>query len=483
MMFHKVPVEASARGLTYEISDPDWIVFSVSKKGVRKIIKSSKDGRVWIAGERYMIYDVAKLAGIDPKSWPDDDRRWYEHEMISDGLGYRYRQFYDGQVQKMNQYGDVSYQEWVKNPNGYYTVKIASKDVRVHQLMGMTPFIPKPKDMHDDWTMHHIDNDKSNNHAWNLEWASPEKQAKERRPREHHSIQSCPVIGTALHDVKLKDGTVIRKGEDTRRFESAIEAADAIVDGERKRISMCITDKQTSHADFTWRTSSNDEDLADEMFKTIGKNERYERLVSIFGRLKQAFHNGYTKIMYAKDVRTDRDQEETNSYPRIDIKENDKTLRKLFHRVVVELFFGTIPKTIMIDGKKHRLVVDHIDDDKQNARLDNLQLLTQQENMQKRHMKEYMTSVASAIDGKYECSYKKRIDAIEHVKDEYPEATLVELNKYVNTPNEIYGRTWIRAHFEPSSKCSIGSAIDLDHVDTHITVTYPCTTTGIQGVE
>ncbi|ABT14723.1 hypothetical protein NY2A_B324L [Paramecium bursaria Chlorella virus NY2A] len=458
MMFVPISDKESKSGLTYEISKEHWTVISITKTGTRRVLKPNKSGRVKIAGKLMLIYNVAELAGLNPKSWPDDDRRWYEHDMTSDI--YRYRQFYDGQVQKMDRHGDVSYQNWTKTPDGYYTVSIAGKDVRVHQLMGTTSFIPKPKNMPKNWTIHHIDNVKSNNHAWNLEWASPKKQREEQRSMEQHRIVSCPVIGTALRDVMLKDGTMIRKGEDTQIFESATEAADAIVCGCRSLISRCINNcKLKSHAKFTWRTPPSDEDLVGEVFKSIGKNDRSERLVSIFGRFKQAFHNGYTKIMFAKDTLSEREQEEKDSYPYINIDTNTKQ----FHRVVVEKFFGTLPKTIVIDGKKHRLVVDHIDDDRQNARLDNLQLLTQRENMQKRYMKEYTTSVASAIKGKYERSYKTRIDAIDHVKDEYPKATLDELNEYVNTHNEIYGRSWIRAHFETSSKC----CVDVTRVDEH----------------
>lgn len=443
-MFHEVPGIVSKSNLRYEISD-EWVVVSISSKGVRKVLKPYA-GQVNLAGNSYKIYDVAKLARLEPKSWPDDElcHEWEELKSISDGFGFRYRMFKDARVQKMNQHGDVTYQEHTKKTDGYYTVSIAGKIVLIHQLMGETRFVPKPYGMPSNWTVHHIDNDPSNNHCDNLVWASPETQRKEQRPMETHRIVSCPVIGTALCDLTLVDGTMLNQGDDTQLFDNTCKAADAVVGGNRECISRCINSKQNSHANFTWKTPSNDEDFVNEVFKSIGSGIQYERFISNYGRVKYTFHNGYSKIIYAKDLLTERNQRESYKYPYIKI--DGKELK--FHRKVVELFFGKLPKTVEINGKTHHLIVDHIDDDKQNARLDNLQLLTNQENSKKRHLKKYTTSVSSSFEGRYE-NHATRLAAVEYVKNQgYPEATLGELNKYVNTPNKVYGRTWIRAHFE-----------------------------------
>ncbi|ABT14532.1 hypothetical protein PBCVNY2B_152R [Paramecium bursaria Chlorella virus NY2B] len=441
-MFVPVPDKVSERGLTYEISKEHWTIVSISKKGKRRVLKPHND-QVCIDGKIYKVYEIAKLAGLEPKPWPEDDREYEELKTISDIRGYRYRTFRNAQVQKMDQYGIVSYQEHTKHSNGYYKVAIARESISVHQMMGETRFVPKPPNMPSDWTVHHIDNDPSNNHCDNLVWASPKKQRDEQRPREQHRNDSCPVIAIALRDISLKDGTLLHKGED-KLFDNAYKAVESIISGNRGHISSCLNGRLTSHANFTWRTPLSDIDFDGEVFKSIGKNKDYERLISIFGRMKHVFTNGYTKIQYAKDIRTTREQRERDMYPIIWIDRNNV----LFHRVVVELFFGPIPKTIVIDGNTHRLVVDHIDDNKQNARLVNLQILTSQENSKKRHLKSYITSVASIYNKEYEY-HKTRNDAVEYVKNQgYPEATLDELNTYVNTPNKVYGRTWIRAHFE-----------------------------------
>ncbi|ABT14564.1 hypothetical protein NY2A_B165R [Paramecium bursaria Chlorella virus NY2A] len=447
-----IPDIVSKTGITYEISKENWTIVSVSTKGVRRVLKQNDSEYVKLVGKTYAIYDIAKLVGLGPKSWPDDvhHRSWEELKATSERYGYRYRTFLDGRVQKMDQHGNVSYQEHTKTPDGYYTVSIVGENVKVHQMMGETRFVSKPENMPSDWTVHHIDNDPSNNHCDNLVWASPEKQSKERRPREQQSIMSCPVIGTALRDITLSDGTMIRQGEDTQVFDNAYKATDAVVGGIRKSISVCINGKQTSHADFTWRTPPSDIEFDNEIFDIVGENNVYKRFVSTFGRMKQAFHNGYSKIMFAKDILTERQRRERDSYPKIKFNKNNI----LFHRVIIELFFGSLPKTIVIDEKTHRLVVDHIDDDKTNARLGNLQLLTQQENNKKRHLKTYTTSVASIYENKYEY-HKNRIEAIKYVRERgYPEATLEELNAclhltaHMNIPAKLYDRTWIRAHFE-----------------------------------
>ncbi|AGE56267.1 hypothetical protein PBCVNEJV1_345R [Paramecium bursaria Chlorella virus NE-JV-1] len=446
-MFHKVPGIISETGLTYEISD-DWTVVSIAIDGKRRILKAG-DGRVFLAKKPYMVYDVAKLAGLDRKAWSVTELEWEELDATSEGRGYRYRAFEDGTAQRMDQHGEETFQTWTKNSDGYFMVKIAGKKIGVHQMMGLTRFVPKPPDMPADWTVHHKNGYTKNNHYSNLVWASKVMQSKEQRPIEQHSIRSYPVFATALRDLVLINGEIIMEGE-TERFDNAYIAAAAIDGGNRGNISSCINGKLKDHAGFVWKTPPCDPDFDHELFESVGSGKQSERFVSTFGRLKYAFHNGYSKILFAGDTLTDRARRERDSYPFIGI--DGKDVR--FHRVVVEKFFGILPKTILIDGRNHQLIVDHVDDVKTNACIGNLQLLTQQENTQKRYLESYETSVASFFEGKYEY-HKTRASAIEHVKARgYPDATLEELNAAVqltadeNIPAELYGRKWIRAHFE-----------------------------------
>jgi hypothetical protein len=446
-MFRSIPGIEGSFGRTYKISK-DWIVFSIDKKGNMREIKEDKKGRVNISGKRYVIYELAKLVSLPPKEWPEDKREWEEIK-VDTALGFRYRAFEGGDVQSMNQHGKVLDKTLTKNSLGYMIVKINTKSIKVHQLMGETRFVPKPPNMPFDWTVHHKDKNRSNNHYTNLEWAPPDKQAKDKRPMEQPKITSYTIIATAQQDIVLANGTKIVKG-DTKLFDTTDIAVTATVGSDRGAISRCINGTLNTHAGFSWKTQLSDPEFQDEVFMSVGSGIQYERFLSAHGRIKYAFHHGYSKILEAEEMMSDRQRRETDVYPSIRI--NGKSV--CFHRQVVELFLGTFPTTIEIDGKKHRMIVDHIDDVKDNARLGNLQFLTQQENSQKRYLKSYMTSVASFVDGKYEKSHDTRAAAIEFIKTEYPNATLEELNAAIelmmsaNVPAKLYGRSWIRAHFE-----------------------------------
>lgn len=440
MEFKKIPDCISSKGYTYEISQ-DFIVRSISKKGVSKILKSehTKGSKVNISGKSRQLYDLAREAGWPAAEWPEDEREWEELSHVSDIKQFRYRIFDTSEVHSMDQYGRVKImtQTCDMTSGGYMSVSIAGNDLKVHQLMGMTRFVPMPAEADETWTIDHLYNNRKNNHADNLEWKSLSGQSKNRRQKEQSQIKSYPVIGTALDTIHI-NGNAIEKGY-SKQFDSADDAAKQI-DGKRRNISLCINDKRKSHAGFSWETPPNDVDLPGEMFYSVSLNPNYERLISLYGRIKYKFVCGYEKIVRAKNMITDRAQNETDTYPGLNI--NNKQLK--FHRAVLGIIID-IPTNI---------VVDHIDDIKTNARLGNLQLLTQSENIKKRHLKSYTSSVASFIDKKHEISHTNKESAIEYVRHRgYPDASLAELNielmflKICDIPAVIYGRTWFPAHF------------------------------------
>jgi hypothetical protein len=451
-MFVSIPDKTSAKGLTYEISNIDWTVRSISKKGVRKTINPDEYGRVRLAGKRYMVYDLAKLVDLPPKEWPEDKREWEELQDADTAHGLRYRMFVDGAGQSMDQHGKIVDMTATWNPSGYYTMMIYG-GTKVHNLMGLTRFVPKPSNMPPDWTVDHGDKDPGNNHADNLEWKSPSDQAKNRRPTEQPRIVSYAVIGTALRDLVLVDGYVVLEGENVY-FDTADLSVGAIVGGNSSKISRCVCGIQNSHAGFLWKTPLSDGEYPDELFESIGANVWYERSLSNAGRVKFEFHHGYSKIVMAAEMTTKRQRRETDEYPRIRV--GGKNVR--IHVKIVESFVGTFPKKIEIGDRDHKLVVDHIDDVKSNSRLGNLQLLTHQDNSQKRFLKSYTTSVASFVDGKFEKAHNTRAAATESVKGEYPDATLEELNAAIelmtagDVPAKLYGRSWIRSRFETTQR-------------------------------
>lgn len=79
--------------------------------------------------------------------------------MAADYVVNRYGQVWSF---KSNKYLTVNY----NNTGGYGRVKIGNKYVSVHRLVA-EKFIPNPDNLE---TINHIDEDKTNNHASNLEW-------------------------------------------------------------------------------------------------------------------------------------------------------------------------------------------------------------------------------------------------------------------------------------------------------------------------
>ena len=83
------------------------------------------------------------------------------------------------------------------------------------------------------------------------------------------------------------------------------------------------------------------------------------------GRIKKKDGSGYMRTYSS-----------TKGYLLLELTVNGKRIRTSIHRLIWEAFNGPIP-----DG----LTIDHIDNDKTNNRLDNLQLLTNAENNSKGH--------------------------------------------------------------------------------------------------
>jgi hypothetical protein len=443
MEFKPLPDVISKSGVTYEVAQ-DGSVRSISKRGKKKIIKHVCKGiskRVKIAGISQKIYDLVAASGWPCIDWPVDTRDW-EELSFDTSTGIRYRIFEDSEVQNMNQYGHVKSLIISKGNNGYMLTGFAGKVRKVHQLMGSVErWFPKPLDWNDTWTIHHKNNDPTNNHKENLEWASKQTQTKERRKTENSQITSCPVNGIALVDTTLKCGEVVKK-ECTKLFISIHDAAKRISNCHISGISACLNDNLKTHAGFVWKLLQSDYELPGEVFTSIGKNIQSERFISTHGRLKYAFHNGYSMIKSSDDMVTDRMKRETDKYPTIRVHGKNAT----FHRAILNLFIGDIPDDI---------VVDHIDDIKVNSRLGNLQILTKSENILKRHLQSYVMSVVSFVDKKHEKSHDTKKSAIEYLRNNgYPNAALEELEIVLNTmktenvPAVLYDRTWIPAHFE-----------------------------------
>lgn len=114
-----------------------------------------------------------------------------------------------------------------------------------------------------------------------------------------------------------------------------------------------------------------------EIFKTILNYPDYE--ISNFGRVKSLERKVSHKIygsMYVKEKILKNNIGTTGYYFVIlrDRKGNKKTIK--VHQLVAIAFLGHIPNG-------HKLVVDHIDNDKLNNNLSNLQIITNRQNSTK----------------------------------------------------------------------------------------------------
>jgi hypothetical protein len=243
-----------------------------------------------------------------------------------------------------------------KKYNGYMKAQVGGKQCLIHYLVAIS-FVPKPEDYDSTFTIDHIDhNDRLNNHASNLRWASTSTQTKNQRKKIRYQIDSLPVIATSL------DGIVVRK------FNSLREANTTIVGSDIRHISGCINGKRKQHMGYTWKTPESDPDIEGETWKLFNVVKQYKVCVSDHGRVSFNFNNGYIKKISSFDKNTTRATEDYNKYPKL--SKNGQTF--YLHVVVWELFMGEKPAN---------MVINHIDHNKQNASLSNLELVTQSDNM------------------------------------------------------------------------------------------------------
>ena len=190
------------------------------------------------------------------------------------------------------------------------------------------------------------------------------------------------------------------------------------------------------------QSPSKDDDNPGELFENVRYGYQYNLYVSNRGRLKYEFRDAGVIIKSAETIFAEHTKRRSDTYPHI--MTNGKHVN--VHDVIVELFIGKVPEGF---------VIDHKDDVKVNARLGNLQLFTQNEINVKHHLKNRPMSVASFIGKTFEQTYNNKNSAIYHVMNNgYSNATIEELETMLqrmaddDMPAEIYGRTWIPAHFE-----------------------------------
>jgi len=176
--------------------------------------------------------------------------------------------------------------------------------------------------------------------------------------------------------------------------------------------------------DAGWLSITETPNTNEEIFESIRKGYQYEIFVGNFGTIKHIFRNGRE---ITKNVEALCNDQKNLDHPQVIICDR----RVHFHHAIAEAFVGEIP---------HGNEIQHIDMDKNNARLGNLRLLTDMKR----------SGVASFVNRKHEKNFASKKSAILHVtKNGYSNASVEELEASLqrmtdyNIPAILYGRTWI----------------------------------------
>lgn len=212
------------------------------------------------------------------------------------------------------------------------------KSFMVHKLVVETFVGPAPAP---DMVVHHIDGDPQNNVLTNLVWATQAENnlaAKRRTYVSGRAVFQC-VKGT---DIVIK------------RWDRIKDVVTAIPTIHRNGITMACRGDIPSTGGFSWRYA--EEDLPGEKWKEITVNEKLVR-VSTLGRVRQDRGNAF----YGHS--------KPGSYKYVNI--NHRSF--MVHRLVLLTFKPT--------EHPENFVVNHIDEDKANNCLENLEWTTHAENI------------------------------------------------------------------------------------------------------
>lgn len=245
------------------------------------------------------------------------------------------------------------------NPNGYKSISLVLNDKTsitksIHRLVALT-FIPNPENKP---TVNHKDHNPLNNNVSNLEWFTQLEQVKHRRTNNKEKgaraiwrIDKNTGEKLELYQtVSLAAKWVLDNGlSNTKK----INCYDTIV----TKICAVAQNKTQSAYTYKWEYDIKDKVIEDEIWKPIPKEivdgiDGYS--VSSLGRIKNRSgrittgnkHSGYLRI---------------SIYPRA----------YLLHTIVAKVF---------LPNPENKPIINHIDGNKENARLDNLEWVTSSEN-------------------------------------------------------------------------------------------------------
>lgn len=227
-----------------------------------------------------------------------------------------------------------------KQTDGYERIRIHTlkKTYYIHRLVAQH-FIDNP---HNLATIDHIDRQKNNNNMNNLRWASSKMQSNniEKRGRLKRKI------------ARINDST----NEIITIYDSISDAVNDVPGSDHRLISAVCRKKRTRHMGFKWTYVDTDE-LEDERWIHMPEFEN-NVYISNCGRIR--FVDGrITKGSLS------------NGYRRVHLRKIDSYKHYLVHRLVAKYF---------IENPNNDPIINHIDTNKSNNNIDNLEWCTHSEN-------------------------------------------------------------------------------------------------------
>lgn len=253
------------------------------------------------------------------------------------------------QVSSNGRFRNITTNNYIKScitPDGYRRIGLSNgkaKKFMVHQLVARV-FIPL--DDYTGMTVDHINRLRDDNRACNLRWASINSQNENRKA-------SVSKYSRPINEYDINGNFIIQYESLTSAGKSSI-ATEAIIGRICKGKG-----SSTFYNGYTWRYA--DEDFIEgEIWRQISYEDCIEISVSNKGRIIQHYNRPIKGSI-------------TNGYYRISVlsRQTGKLRMLRVHRLVIAAFYGENPD----------MVVNHIDGNSLNNNLENLEYVTQKENM------------------------------------------------------------------------------------------------------